>query len=382
MRQDDLNKDVYTNIHISDKMVDSLIADLNTGKRRSDMRFRYSTVIMALIIVSVVGFGSIGAGAAYMSYKSRIEEMTEEEQADYKQELAEDVYNCADEARTRSLTPEEWDRYMELEDEYYKNGVFPKDILPHVETLDEIAEDELAFVEEINKIHIPDAELTDEQLLQLIDHEAKYLYTIEQNAAELAEEEGEEEDPFVPEEEGYLSFDVTAADEQSIREQTIALIEEFYGVEIDESWNIDISGLDWTGVEELDEAWLFYEVTVTESEAPNATMYQLSLPVKEGGLFVINCSGKKYFAGQTEYTREQAEAYVDEGQQAVLAFVKEKFGLGTPDRIEIGGFENLDGDSLTSSTILYDLYYGEDYVAVEWNINNKQIYSVIGKGLL
>lgn len=40
------------------------------------------------------------------------------------------------------------------------------------------------------------------------------------------------------------------------------------------------------------------------------------------------------------------QAYVDEGQQAVLKFVKEKFGLGTPDSIKLGSFENLLGEGL------------------------------------
>lgn len=395
MKQDNLNKDVYENIHISDDMVDSMITDLNSGKRRSDMRFRYSTAILALIIVGVVGFGSIGAGAAYISYKNRLEEMTEQEQADYVQEWTEDDYNTVDESMTRSLTKEEDMRYLELEDEYYKNAVFPENILPHVKTLDEITEDELAFVEEINKIHIPDGELTDEQLLQLIDHEAKYLYTIEQNLEEMSQEPSsadeeveeysfnEEEDEFsFNEEDVYANFDVTPEEEQSAKELSISLIKKIYDVDIDDSWNIDIYGIDWSEAGELNEAWVCYEVTITESDAPRATMYQLSLPKNPGGLFSINCSGKKYYNDDTEYTKEEAEPFVEEGQQAALKCVREVFGLGTPDRIEIGKSMNGLGEEVPSSNIAYYLYYGEDAVIVIWNINNKQIYFVEGEGIL
>ena len=67
MRRNDLNQDVYTNINIPDEMVEGLVSDLKKGRRRADIRFRYSTAIMALIILGVVGLGSFGVSAAYMT---------------------------------------------------------------------------------------------------------------------------------------------------------------------------------------------------------------------------------------------------------------------------------------------------------------------------
>ena len=254
MKRDDLNQNIYTNVNISDEMVDSLVSDLNKGRRHADVRFRYSTAIMAVMILGVVGLGSIGASAAYMSYKNRIQEMSEEEKADYEQELDNDVYNTASEARVRDLTQSEYERYLELEDAYYKDGVFPQNILKHVKTLDEIAPDELAFVEEINKINMPESELTDEQLLQLIDHQAKYYYTIEQNAEEElaaekepAEENGEEwpddwGEPFMDD----IYFEVTVEDEAAAKEKAFSLLKDIYGESITDSWNCSVYGCDFS----------------------------------------------------------------------------------------------------------------------------------------
>ena len=381
MKRDNLNQKAYTNINISEEMVDSLIADLKAGKRHSDIRFRHSTAIMSLAIAGAVGFSSIGAGAAYMTYQNRVQNMTDQEQADYAEELAADTYEVKDETRTRSLSNDEYARYLELEDDYYKNLAFPKEILKHVEKVDELAGDELAFVEEINKIHMPKAELTDEQLLQLIDHEAKYLYTIEQNAAKEETIAETVADEYAFDTSDFKTYEVTAAEEQSVTNTSLALIKDIYGVDIDDSWKIDVTGFDWSEVENLDEAWVGYYVNVVESDAPNCTMYQLQIPKDETGEFSVSCSGKKYFANQKEYTSAEAEAYVAEGEQAVVNFVKEKFGLGTPDQIELGKFENLLGEEITSSTILFGLKYGDDYVSVEWNINNKQIYGVSGRNL-
>ena len=395
MRRDDLNSDIYTNVNISDEMVDSLVADLNKGRRHADIRFRYSTAIMALIILGVVGFGSIGASAAYISYKNRIQDMSEEEQADYVKELENDVYNTASEVRVRDLTDSEYARYLELEDAYYNNGVFPENILKHVERLDEIDPDELAFVEELNKINMPEGEMTDEQLLQLIDHEAKYIHTIEQNAQEqlAAEEEaqaaeGDEElseewpedwgTPFMDD----IIFDVTPEEEAAIKAQAFALAKEFFGEDINDSWNCTVTGYDFSSWYDGDQGWVNYDIQLSESDAPNATFYQITIPKHTDGVLMLNCGGKKYYADRTEYTRQEAEAFRAEGEKAVLAFVKDKFGLGTPDKIEIGGFINAMDEEITSSDIVYYLYYGEETVAVQWNINTKKMYSISGRGLL
>ena len=406
MRRDNLNRNAFKNINIPAEMVDSLVEDLNKGKRHSDFRFRHSTAIMSMAIAGAVGFSSIGAGAAYMTYTNRIQNMPEQEKADYAVELAQDVYQTSDDAMTRTLTKGENARYLELENGYYKNEVFPKEILKHVATLDEIADDELAFVEEINKIRIPEGELTDEQLLQLIDHEAKYLYTIEQNAAKEASVVSQADASVVTSEteavekaiqDRTLITEVTAQEEQTLKKQSFDLVKAIYGVDIDDTWNFDVYGFEWTGSEGLDLSWLGeewadvevaddswsgYEVTITESDAPNCTMYQISIPKTEDGEYSISCSGKKYFANQTEYTSEQAKAFEDEGKQDVLDFVKDTFGLGTPDKIEVAKAYNGLGEEITSSEIMYVLSYGDDSVSVEWNINTKQIYNISGKNLI
>ncbi len=400
MRRNDLNQDVYTNINIPDEMVEGLVSDLKKGRRRADIRFRYSTAIMALIILGVVGLGSFGVSAAYMTYKNRIQDMSEEEKADYEQELSNDVYDTTSEARVRDLTQSEYERYLKLEDAYYKEGVFPQNILKHVKTLDEISPDELAFVEEINKINMPAGELTDEQLLQLIDHEAKYIYTIEQNAEKetvaaqnedpsgaVDTEASGEDDTEWPEDWGEpfmddIIFEVTPEEEASAKELAFGLLKDMYGETITDSWNCSVTGNDFSSFYGGDEAWIGYDVEIYESDAPHATTYQITIPRKASGIMMVNCCGKKYYSDPTEYTRQEAEAYVDEGKNAVCGFLKEWFGLGEPDSYDIGGFKNGLDEDITSSTICFILTYGGEDITVDWNINSKQIISFAGRGLL
>ena len=368
-----ISKDIYSNIKISDEMKETLIKDVKKGKRTADLRFRYSTALMALGIVGILGFGGFGASAAYLTYKERVQSMSAEEQKDYKEELAADTYNTSSEGMTRNLSDEEWDRYMQLEDEYYKDGKFPAESLKYVKKMDDISDSELAFVEGINKIHVPEGKLSDEQLLQLIDHEAKYAYTIEQNAAEQGLLEPGEE-----------VITVAAEDEQALKQKAIELVKDYYDEDIDDSWNYSFFAnkfSDLESEEEIDPSWDCYAITFTESDAPNSTMYQISIPMNEDGVFAMNCCGKKYYIGTQEYTREEAEQFVDKGQKAVLDFVKDKYGLGEPDNVEISGFENIEGTPIKSENISYQLYYGEHSISVDWNITNEKIYSVMGTNL-
>ena len=391
MRQDDINKDLYSNINISEEMKKSLINDVKKGKRTSDMRFRYSTAIMALGIAGVIGFGGFGASAAYLSYKNRIQDMTVEEQTDYKEELAEDTYETDKESMTRELTSAENKRYIELQDAYYKEGKFPENSLKFVDKLSDVSEDEVAFVEEINKIRIPDGELSDEQLLQLIDHEAKYLYTIEQNA--VAEEdvpveaaETDETDETVETDETNEEalkfaaikgeFEVSEEEKQIIKEQSIAMVKKYFDVEITDSWSYDVYGLDWSDYGEM------YEVNFSESDAPGAPLYQLEISKNNNGYLSITAADRRLWADCKEYTREEAEQFVEKGKADVLHFLNEKFDLGESDKVEIGGFENGLGEETTSMEITYALSYGKDTVCVSWLIDNGKITFVHGDNLL
>ncbi len=408
-----INKDIYSNISISDEMKEELINDVKKGKRTSNFRFKYSTALMALGIVGVLGFSGIGVSAAYISYKNRVQSMSVEEQEAYKEILATDDSLAKDDSLTRSLSDEEWNRYLALEDEYYTEGRFPADSARYVEKLEDIADSEVAFVKEINKVHIPEGELSDEQLLQLIDYEAKYIYVIEENAiengyiedteavstaSESTAPESTASESTVPESTASEStapestasestapeFIASEASEQELKQKAIELVKEYYDVDVDDSWNYIFSENKFSEMDEevdIDPRWDCYSITFEESDAPNATCYQISIPIEEDGVFAINCSGKNYYANVNDYSREEAEQFADKGQEAVISFVKEKYGLGDPDRVEITGFENLDGDSIECADITYDLYYGEEIVTVSWNITNEMIYTVIGANI-
>ncbi len=383
MREHDIDKNLISNIEISDEMRESLIQDVKSGKRSKDTRFRYSTALMALCIIGVLAISGSSASAAYISYKNRVENMPQEEQQEYVEELENDDYYAVDESMTRELTRSEKERLVVLQDAYYKDGVFPEESMPFLEKLSELKPDMLAFVEEDNKIHFPEGEMTDEQLLQYIDHEAKYMYTIEENAEVASEDEALDEETEAANEDFDLKIiEVSAKDEETLKQDTKDLIKEIYGEEVNDSWIFDAYETDWSDCEGFDESWNGYEITWSEYDAPNAKTYQITIPKKSEGRFRINKYGMEVFASCEDFTWEEAQEYLPQGEEAVKKFVKEKFGLGEPDRIEYVGAENAGGEETECAWIAYELYYGDEYVVVHWLISTNEINGIMGKNLI
>lgn len=380
MREHNIDKNLISNIEMPDEMRENLIRDVKRGKRTKDTRFRYSTALTTLCVIGVLAIGGGSASAAYLSYKNRVKEMPQEEKQEYAEELENDTYNAVDESMTRSLTMSEKERLAELQNDYYKNGTFPKESMTFLETLDELKPDMLAYVEEDNMIHLPESEMTDEQLLQYIDHEAKYVYTMEEEAEQAEAEQTDEEQ--TGEENEVKTFNVSAKDEASFKQETKEMIQKIYGEEVDDSWNFDVYEMDWSDTEGYDESWDGYEITWCESDAPNCTTYQITIPKHSDGRFIINRYGMDVFASCEDFTWEEAQEYLPQGEEVVKQFVKDNFGLGEPDRIEYGGTSTESGTPTESAWVAYELYYGDDYVVVQWLISTNEVNSVMGRNLI
>ena len=375
MRKHDIDKNLISNIEISDEMRESLIQDVKSGKRSKDTRFRYSTALTALCVIGVLVIGGGSASAAYISYKNRVNDMPQEEKQEYAEELGNDTYNAVDESMTRSLTRSEKERLAELQNSYYKDGVFPKENMLFLEKLSELKPDMLAYVKEDNMIHLPEGEMTDEQLLQYIDHEAKYVYTMEENTEQADTEQTSEENEV-------KTVKVSAKDEETLKQDTKDLIQKIYGEEVNDSWFFDACETDWSETEGYDESLDGYEINWSESDAPNAKTYQITIPKKSDGRFIINRYGMDVFASCEDYTWEEAQEYLPQGEETVKKFVKDNFGLGEPDRIEYGGTSTVDGEPTESAWIAYELYYGDDRVVVHWLISTNEVNSIMGKNLI
>lgn len=90
---------------------------------------------------------------------------------------------------SREYTSKEIDRMSVLYDKYNDEGLFPEKELPRVANVSEAGDLELYFVYQTGFFQLPERELTDEELLELIDYDVTQRYVIQKNYEKLYADE-------------------------------------------------------------------------------------------------------------------------------------------------------------------------------------------------
>ncbi len=181
----------------------------------------FHSKVAAVIALCVVSLSlSIGAGAAINLYIQRMNSLNEEEMLTYNSE----VQNTDKEADsfTRQLSKLERDKMLEFREEYETEGRFPTKEILKVQKKSEVVHGELCFCVENSTFYLPKQELTDDELLQIIDFMEKRDYSVRKknSVSELPSSENEKvsEDEAVEFAKKILAdvynLDITYADEE------------------------------------------------------------------------------------------------------------------------------------------------------------------------
>lgn len=137
----------------------------------------FHSKVVAVIALCVVSLSlSIGAGAAINLYIQRMNSLNEEEMLTYNSE----VQNTDKEADSfsRQLSKLERDKMLEFREEYETEGRFPTKEILKVQKKSEVVHGELCFCVENSTFYLPKQELTDDELLQIIDFMEKRDYSV------------------------------------------------------------------------------------------------------------------------------------------------------------------------------------------------------------
>ena len=181
----------------------------------------FHSKVAAVIALCVVSLSlSIGAGAAINLYIQRMNSLNEEEMLTYNSE----VQNTDKEADSfsRQLSKLERDKMLEFREEYETEGRFPTKEILKVQKKSEVVHGELCFCVENSTFYLPKQELTDDELLQIIDFMEKRDYSVgkKNSVSELPSSENEKvsEDEAVEFAKKILAdvynLDITYADEE------------------------------------------------------------------------------------------------------------------------------------------------------------------------
>ena len=193
----------------------------NTLEKISAKKAKRYFLLFHSKVAAVVSLSlSIGAGAAINLYIQRMNSLNEEEMLTYNSE----VQNTDKEADSfsRQLSKLERDKMLEFREEYETEGRFPTKEILKVQKKSEVVHGELCFCVENSTFYLPKQELTDDELLQIIDFMEKRDYSVRKknSVSELPSSENEKvsEDEAVEFAKKILAdvynLDITYADEE------------------------------------------------------------------------------------------------------------------------------------------------------------------------
>lgn len=187
-------KQTMEQIHISEEMQEEIIRNVRhrmengngkgKGKRKgkTEAEIRKRLVAAAAVLVAVAGIVSVPARSTVKDIvNERMEQIPKEEI----QAIAEMLrVQQSEEAASvsREYTDQEQARMKELR-QAYRSGTFPEKEILRVDTADGMPEGTLCYVISTGTFYLPERELTDEEILEILDLENKIRYAVEQSPA-------------------------------------------------------------------------------------------------------------------------------------------------------------------------------------------------------
>ena len=164
-----------------DARVDDILQHLEKNGRGS--RHHYSFRRAAILAAACLVLASATVTASGM-YQARMESMNHEKLEEYFAQLQD--ANASADSYSRPMTESETARLEELRQAYLEQGYFPKKELTLIDSPEKYKKG-VAFYAERSTFFLPEKELTDEQLLELIDFKEKREYSLAKISEEIAE---------------------------------------------------------------------------------------------------------------------------------------------------------------------------------------------------
>ncbi|MDE6662867.1 MAG: hypothetical protein K2K46_05915 [Lachnospiraceae bacterium] len=189
-------KKVMDQVHISEEMQEDIIMNVqnrieNRNKNTREWNWRRMVAAAAAFILAA-GLISFPVRAFVTSVvKERMESIPKEEV----QEINDMVQSKPTEADTfsREYYESEKERNKELW-QAYKDGKFPENAIAQVDNEEDAPEGTLYYVKATGVFNLPAQEMTDEELLEIIDFQHKMSYAVEQSLNGKTPEQIAEED--------------------------------------------------------------------------------------------------------------------------------------------------------------------------------------------
>lgn len=316
IKDNGVNK-LFDKIEMPDDVKMNIYNNCSMHKRELGRKYLAKKVAFAAVFIAAVTIGGVGVKAGYDSYKDRMKNIPKEE----REHAKEIFYNGRDTFydSSRELSRDESIRYDELCKEY-ANGRFPKESLKFIKEQKDFGKDELVFIEKDNFLHLPESEMNDEQIIQLIDFTEK-LYTV---SSEEIKKNLEKESEIVTEVE---TEEVTYNEKElAAIEKAKEVIKDFCGADVSEGNGYVIDGVDQ--YDPINEN--IYTISFSKSQGEGiyqdeCSQYFIDIDVKTGKIDSID---RPYVLKEhKDYSKAEIEKYVDKGLKEARKVIK-KYAIG------------------------------------------------------
>lgn len=235
-------QDILDNVQLSTPDSERIISACLKERHVDNKVFLYSGRIAAAIVAAIMATTSLTVYAAVSAYQAYMESMSQEEM----QERYENVYEGTRgwTLYSRNLTEEEQNRKAELQEEYRAGTRFPQQSMPYFNGEEEQKPKDATvsfdYVKEI--CYLPERDLTDEELLQIIDLYEKANYSLQEINKEIVTEPATTPAPVSPEDWG-MSENQALTEEERITQLSESAYTQLTGEDATlAEWEINIRG--------------------------------------------------------------------------------------------------------------------------------------------
>lgn len=307
----------------------------STG-RKNISRF---TRIAATAAGVVLAAGIIGLPVRAL-VSSLVKERMEEIPVEERQEMVEmlDSQGVEVDSFSREYTSEEKSRMSELYSQY-QQGLFPEGELPQADSVEKAESMELCYLTTNSTYYLPDRELTDEEILQIIDFETKLNYALRERYEE------EYADEIAAKEQAQKELAAQVVDAGGITEEEAVAkakewLEKIYGITGE---GLELNHYLWDGSEDNARSGESNLYMVNWTDMPNRQYYYFYISAMDGSLTQALYSSSDMVGDmQNDITTDEMEAKLPELKEKAVSFITEILGE--------------DVESYAESSLSYNVY--------------------------
>lgn len=322
MKLQDLRQAV-DQIEIDKTLQQEIIQQVTEKTKGQTKRHKISTfpriAATAASVLLLVGVIAIPARAFVSSLvRERMEKLPAKERLELLAMM--DSQSVGADSYSRDYTAEEKSRMSELHKQYLQ-GVFPEDELPQVDSVEQAKDLELYYLTTTSSFYLPDRELTDDELLQIIDFETKRNYVLqkryeEEYADEIAEKEREQEEQM---EQVVNAGGIT-------QQEAVAEAQKW----LNKIYGITDEGLEMSSYLETAEFYLLGErdlYVVTFTDVPTRQHYYFFFRSRDGiPAYMSYSSAASADTREVEFTPDELEKLLPGLKEKAVSFITENLG--------------------------------------------------------